>query len=235
MKKSIILITLALAIVIVLAFSACAKKDADTPESTETPYEVKLETGEEKSSDKPPDSYIIVNKEKREVSLYAKVNGKYVDKKKEEDTRHAIAFKGGSNGDSAILISLGSEKTLHKELLNLGFKPGDNLRIEDMSSGKKVEGDKLDVFVSWGGNEIPFADIILIGGQKPPLDIRFGGNLEAATAMNTGSILCLDSCATGITSNAAYGTGSVETKFYANIDALPKDGTVVKVTFRAHR
>ena len=36
------------------------------------------------------------------------------------------------------------------------------------------------------------------------MDIRFGGNLDNARTFHTGCILCLDSCAVGITSNASY-------------------------------
>ena len=67
------------------------------------------------------------------------------------------------------------------------------------------------------------------------MDIRFGGNFEAAKAKRTGCILCLDSCAVGITSDAAYETGAVEVKKigrYGREDVLPPDGSKVSVIFR---
>lgn len=67
------------------------------------------------------------------------------------------------------------------------------------------------------------------------MDVRFGGNLEAAKKANTGCILCLDSCAVGITSNSSYPTGTTQNKvseFYGNKDVLPADGTRVSVIFR---
>ena len=67
------------------------------------------------------------------------------------------------------------------------------------------------------------------------MDLRFGGNLESAKKNNTGCVLCLDSCATGITSDAAYPTGTTQNnvvKFYGDENVLPEDGKVVTVTFR---
>ncbi|MFR8539057.1 MAG: hypothetical protein ACLVD8_06430 [Enterocloster sp.] len=65
-------------------------------------------------------------------------------------------------------------------------------------NGKSVEGDKLDVFVKWDGqDEIPFRDIIKCT-EDYTMDLRFGGNIESAKENNTGCVLCLDSCATGM-------------------------------------
>ena len=65
--------------------------------------------------------------------------------------------------------------------------------------------------------------------------VRFGGNFEAAKSNRTGCILCLDSCAMAITSDAAYEAGAVEIKKigrYGREDVLPADGTRVSVIFR---
>ena len=84
-------------------------------------------------------------------------------------------------------------------------------------NGKSVEGDKLDVFVKWDGqDEIPFRDIIKCT-EDYTMDLRFGGNIESAKENNTGCVLCLDSCATGIVSDAAWPTGTTQNdvaKFY---------------------
>lgn len=48
-------------------------------------------------------------------------------------------------------------------------------------------------------------------------------------------MLCLDSCATGIVSDAAWPTGTTQNdvaKFYGDKDVLPEDGTQVTVVFR---
>ena len=67
------------------------------------------------------------------------------------------------------------------------------------------------------------------------MDIRFGGNIESAKKHNTGCVLCLDSCATGITSDATWPTGTTQNevaKFYGDDSVLPEDGTQVTVIFR---
>ncbi|WP_425387444.1 hypothetical protein [Brachyspira alvinipulli] len=68
--------------------------------------------------------------------------------------------------------------------------------------------------------------------MKRPMEIRFGGNFEAAKAKRTGGILCLDSCAMAITSDVAYEAGVLLIGRYGREDVLPADGTRVSVIFR---
>lgn len=179
---------------------------------------------------------VEINKAAKEIIMPAEVNGKYFT----EPTRHGVVFLTGSNGEKAVLRGLSDEKQFHDALLAIGAKPGNNIKLDDMkagpNNGKSVEGSKLDVFVKWEGSkgEIPFQNIIRATVERP-MDIRFGGNLEAAQKANTGCVLCLDSCAVGITSNAAYPTGTTQHKvseFYGRKDILPPDGTRVSVIFR---
>lgn len=179
---------------------------------------------------------LVVDKEAKEVKMLAEVNGKYFT----EATRHGVVFEKGSNGEKSVLRGLADEKEFHQALLDIGAKAGNNLKAADMKAGAdngvSVDGDKLVAVVTWDGQdkEIPFEDIIKASEEKP-MDLRFGGNLESAKKNNTGCVLCLDSCATGITSDAAYPTGTTQNdvvKFYGDEDVLPKDGTVVTVTFR---
>jgi len=176
------------------------------------------------------DKLLIVNKDKKEIRMETEVNGKYFT----ESTRHGVVFKDGSNGEKSVLRGLVNQFDFHQALVDIGAKPGNNLKMEDMKKSIAVAGDKLDVFVTWEGlgKEIPFSDIIKSSESKP-MDIRFGGNLENAKAKNTGCVLCLDSCAVGITSNASFVTGASNTvKFYGNEKVLPKDGTIVTVIFK---
>jgi hypothetical protein len=173
---------------------------------------------------------LVINKANKEVSMTATVNGKYFT----EATRHGVVAVGGSNYEKSVLKGDASEIDFYNALIEIGAKAGNNLTLADMTKGVKVEGDKLNVFVTWDGlgKEIPFNDIITSSDPRP-MDIRFGGNLAAAKDKKTGCILCLDSCAVGITSNASYETGASSTvKFYGNKDVLPKDGTKVTVIFR---
>jgi hypothetical protein len=171
---------------------------------------------------------MVVNAEKKEVTMLTEVNGKYFT----ETTRHGVVFKGGSNGEKSILRGLADEKEFYEALASFDITPGNNLTKDD--KGKKIDGTKMNVFVTWEGlgKEIPFNDIV-VSSDPRPMDIRFGGNIERANANNTGCILCLDSCPTGITSNSSYAFGESDTvKFTGNKDVLPADGTQVKVIFR---
>ncbi len=173
---------------------------------------------------------LVVSKEDKEVKITAIVNGKYFT----EATRHGVVAIGGSNAEKSVLRGEAYEIDFHEALMEIGAKPGDNVKLEDMSKGVKVDGEKLDVFVTWKGlgKEIPFNDIIKSSDERD-MDIRFGGNLVAAKDKKTGCILCLDSCAVGITSNSSYETGASGTvKFFGDPDVLPKDGTRVTVIFR---
>ena len=71
-----------------------------------------------------------------------------------------------------------------------------DMQAKASKDGKAVEGDRLDVFLTWEGSdrEIPFADAIRTGKPEDmrPMDIRFGGNLDNARTFHTGCILCLE-------------------------------------------
>ena len=179
---------------------------------------------------------IEVNKEKGEIVIQAEVNGKYFA----SPTRHGVVYAPGSNGEKAVLRGLADEKKFHDALLEIGAKPGNNLTMENMNAGKdngvSVQGSKLNVFVTWegAGKEIPFDDVVKASEERPS-DYRFGGNLNGAKEYNTGCILCLDSCAVGIASNASYPTGTTQNnvvEFFGDESVLPPDGTRVSVIFR---
>ena len=210
MKK---LISLILVLVLALSLVACGA----APAKEEIDY-----------------SAITTNAATQSVTIYTQVNGKYFT----EPSRHGVVFKDGSNGEKCILRGLCSEKDFYAALLSVGGVPGDKLVFTEAQPGDLIEGQKMDVTVSWEGSngEIPWADIMTTGNGKPYVaDFRFGGNIKAAYAKNTGCILCIESCPVGICSNAAYGYGVVETtkteQFYGNPDVLPEDGTICQVTF----
>ena len=208
-------------LVLILSLAACGNsKDSDS-------------SSEDKSG--AAEQTMTIDKDKKEVSMLCEVNGTYFT----EPTRHGIVFKDGSNGEKAILRGLADEKDFHQALLDIGATPGNNLTDEDMEAGadngKSIEGDKLDVFIKWDGQEeIPFQDIIKCT-KDYKMDIRFGGNIESAKKYNTGCILCLDSCSAGITSDTAWPTGTTQNnvaEFYGDDSVLPADATQVTVTFR---
>lgn len=215
---------IAAAMVMIFSLAACGSKDTDSAD----------QAGDEKESAK--EETMTVDTDKKEIVMLCEVNGTYFT----EPTRHGIVFKDGSNGEKAVLRGLADEKEFYQALLDIGAKAGDNLTDEDMKAGpdngKSVEGDKIDITVEWEGQDpIPFADIIKCSEGDYDMDMRFGGNIESAKKHNTGCVVCLDSCATGIVSDATWPTGTTQNevaKFYGDDSVLPEDGTQVTVTFR---
>lgn len=177
------------------------------------------------------DQKIVVNKAQKEIEYPAEVNGTYFT----QPTRHLCVYKNGSNGDKAILRGEASEITFYNDLKKIGAKPGNNLKPADMKAakgqGKRVLGSKLNVYIKWKGHKAVPAQKCIKASKNYKTDFRFGGNLGRAKTMNTGCVVCLDSCATGIVSDHAWPTGSTEpnhvVNFRGNSKVLPKDGTHV--------
>ena len=184
---------------------------------------------------------LTVNKEKGEVIIPAEVNGKYFV----SPTKHALSYYKGGNGEKSIMRALVSEIDYYNALAEIGAVPGNNIKPEDMKAGssaegKSTEGSKLTVFITWEGSngEIHLDDAVVsevANGEVRPLDIRYTGNLEFAKRSHPGCFICLDSCAAGISTNAAWPTGALNNKevsFHGNSKVLPPDGTRVSVIVR---
>lgn len=184
---------------------------------------------------------LIVNKEKGEIIIPAEVNGKYLV----SPTKHALSYYKGGNGEKSIMRALVSEIDYYNALTELGAIPGNNIKAEDMkarnsSEGKSTEGSKLSAFLVWEGSngEVPLDDAVIsevTNGEVRPIDLRFSGNLEFAQRAHPGCFICLDSCAAGISTNAAWPTGALNNKevsFKGNAKVLPPDGTRVNVIVR---
>jgi len=223
------LLSLVLMLVLMMAVAAGCNSNSNSSTPTDPNAAKEFKLGD--LSDSKP---IVVNKEKKEVQYLAQVNGKYFT----ESTRHGVVFKDGSNGEKAVLRGLANQNDFYNALIEIGAKPGNNISLDDMKlTEKSVEGSKLNVFVTWEGlgKEIPFSDI-LKASEKRAMDVRFGGNLENATNLKTGCILCLDSCAVGITSDAAFKANEItnqkQVTITGNGDILPQDGTKLAVIFR---
>ena len=182
------------------------------------------------------DNPINADMKDKSVTVLAEVNGKYFV----QTTRHGIVFSGGKNGDKSVFKSFATHKDFYDGLIKIGLKPGNNLTMENMEK-TPVEGDLLDVTVSWKGakKKAYSLDEVIIDSNKKPFQIRFGGNLERALKFNTGCILCLDSCPVGITSNAVYIHGAVEKRgevtFKGDQNVLPPDGSLVFIKVKAKK
>ena len=184
---------------------------------------------------------LIVDKEKGEIIIPAEVNGKYLV----SPTKHALSYYKGGNGEKSIMRALVSEIDYYNALTELGAIPGNNITPADMkarnsSEGKSTEGSKLAAFITWEGSngEIPLDDAVIstvANGEARPIDLRFSGNLDFAQRAHPGCFICLDSCAAGISTNAAWPTGAMNNKevsFKGNAKVLPPDRTRVNVIVR---
>lgn len=179
-----------------------------------------------------PQKPISINAKEGSVSFLAEVNGKYLV----QPTRHGAVFKGGKFGDKSVFTALADPKTFHESLVSAGFKPGNNMTMDNKEK-TFVEGEPLDVFVTWkGAKKVYRLDEVIKDSNGKRFAIRFGGNLPKSQELNTGCLICLDSCPVGITSNASYTYGAVETRkevtFIGNKEILPPDGSQVVITLK---
>lgn len=223
MKMGKRILTTVLSSILLVSLTGCGtSQQAQTP-VTPTP------SVSEQSTQISKTNPIIIDKASKTIKMYTEVNGKYFV----EPTRHAIVFKDGSNGTKSIFKGWGNQNDYYNALIAIGAKPGNNLTMDTVAT---VAGDPLDVTITWdgAGKEIPIYDAIL-DSQNKKADFRFGGNQEMAKSINTGCILCLDSCPVGVSSDATYPQKSFDNKqveFRGNKAVIPADGTPVVVTFK---
>ena len=106
-------------------------------------------------------------------------------------------------------------------------------RLED---GEFTDGQKVSVSFTWEGQDTPvaLADAVKTDDGKLEIDQRFSGNQIGNKEAGSGCIACLNSCWAGITSNAAYPFGAIDSgnpHAYLDDSVMPADGTDVQVTF----
>ncbi len=220
-----------------LAAEAAASSSRDAKHASASPA---ADTGKTASStqdvvpatDPTADAPLTFSKDGGEVRFLAEINATYFV----QPTRHAVAHKGDPNGEKALMRGIPDELDFYQALVDAGFKPGNNITGKG-DPGLTVDGDKMKIFLKWEGHdEVPLTEATKCSVGEYAADFRFGGNLEQAKKKNTGCTICFDSCGTGIVSDAAWPTGSVEkTKtaaFYGREDVLPGDGKTVTVICR---
>jgi len=84
----------------------------------------------------------------------------------------------------AIFIGLVDLKAFHESLVNIGCKPGNNMTMDNKEK-TCVEGDSLNVFVTWKGAKKTYRlDKVIGDSNGKPFAIRFGGNLVNAMHKN---------------------------------------------------
>ncbi|MFH1033455.1 MAG: YdjY domain-containing protein [Pseudomonadota bacterium] len=177
-----------------------------------------------------PDKPLIVDQQNHSLRYLAKVNGKYLH----QPTRHASIWEGGKFGDKSVFTAFVKPDDFRLALLSLGLKPGENMTMDNKET-TSVRGDELAVGVTWAGAAKTYSlDEVIVDSNKKPIVIRFGGNKDNSLKLNTGCLICLDSCPVGIASNATYTYGAVEKRgevgFTGNAQLLPPDGTLVVIS-----
>ncbi len=208
-------------VAVALALTACSSAPAAAPAQKAAAPAAGAPT-----ADKP----MVVDAATRTIRIYATVNGKHLI----EPTRHGLNFKDGKNAPHALFITPVDQDDFYHALVGLQAKPGNNLTID--SKGQKVEGQPLDVSVTWANAKKEY-DIneVVVDSTGTKIEYRFGGNLEASRKYLTGCFLCLDSCPVGIASNHNHAFGEFEAKkveFRGNMDLLPPDGTPLTITVK---
>jgi hypothetical protein len=207
-------------LVLLLATFALVGCGQSVAETTRTPVVV----GEEVSQQQP----LVIDTEERTVSVYATVNGKYL----EEPTRHGMNFKEGKIGDKSLFQSHANMLGFHDALTRLGAERG------KLGDDKRVNGGtKIDIYVTWDGADREYAlGEVVEDSTGSELDYRYSGSVTNAVKKFTGCMMCLDSCNVGVTSNSTHPKLSVQKpnngiSITGNPEILPSDGTPVTVKF----
>ncbi|MDO4595008.1 MAG: YdjY domain-containing protein [Tissierellia bacterium] len=228
MKNKLVCISL----LALLTFSACSKENttenSSNPEPISTKSEISVEN--QKESKVTEDEPIVIDKENKTISLYAKLNKRFL----KDPSRHLVISDSGKLSDKAIFTSIATPEEFYNALKEIGAKPGDNM-TEENAETTTVEGDKLEMYVKVNGKEINIEDALEKSTDKP-IDLRFGGNLDYSKQYNTGCMVCLDSCYVGIVSNASYTLGAIEDRkevsFKANNEQLSDVEGPVELDFQ---
>ncbi len=166
---------------------------------------------------------------------------------------HLLVWQGGLSPNALIETPV-DDLALHDALFTLGAQPGNNLTMSSWNQRhdahsvaplEKVTGSAVDVRLSWDSNptglpiDQAFSQVSSLKSQVS-IDWHFGGNRDrwfnrVPLAPRPGCLACLYSCPSGKVSNGALSIHDYITapsRFTANTDILPPDGTPVVVTFR---
>lgn len=228
MKKQ--LLVLMLGLLMIFSLAACGGSgDAEPAADDSQQAEVTEEAVEETPATAPED--IIVDEEAGTVTVTAQVNGTFFD----QSTMHCVVFKDGGAADGAMMAAYCDSQDFFNAMVQAGGEPW-NTTDAKLEDGEFTDGQKVDVTITWEGQDTPVAlvDALKTDDGKPDVDIRFSGNQQGNKEAGSGCICCLNSCWAGITSNAAYAFGAIDAgnpHVYLDDSVMPADGTDVQVTF----
>jgi hypothetical protein len=200
---------------------------------------------------------LVVVSAKQEVQVFGVIYpARFNAAQGDEAHYHLLTWQGGTSVNALIETPV-DDLAFHAALVSLGAQPGDNLTmaswnkrhdLQNDAPREKVAGSSLDVHISWEGNPvgIPIDRIFYQSpapNPQPPVVWRFGGNRArwfnlVPLAPRPGCLACLYSCPSGKVSNGALSIHDYVTapsRFAAQSDILPPDGTPVIVTFRLRK
>ena len=236
MKK---LAALFMAGALVLSLAACGSSaDSSTDENTEANAGTKDQgdgVGEpqEENTTAAYDN-LTVDAKNREISFEAVINGTYFT----EPSRHAIVWEKGGNADKSMFRTSAYNVDFYDALESLGLSGDSNVSMDDMSAAAEDHvvntGDALAYYIKWDGQDEIMLNEVIKGSEDYDWDVVFAGNRDVAEETQAGCLLCMDSCAAGITVNAlpVGTTGDGGLQFFLDEEKLPEDGSTVTIIVR---
>lgn len=231
MKKKAFMLLLVFVLVFVLCLSACGGGDQEEAPAEDTQTEVTEETTEEPEVAKAAPEDIIVDAENHTVTITAQINGTFFD----QSTMHYCVWKDGAMGDKCMFAAYCDSQDFYNAMIEAGGEPWCTT-TDKIADGEFTDGQKVDVTLTWEGQDAPvaMADTVKSADGKLDIDMRFSGNQQNNKDCGSGCIACLNSCWAGITSNAAYGFNAIDSGSvlaYLDDSIMPADGTDVQLTF----
>jgi hypothetical protein len=199
---------------------------------------------------------MVVHAETKEIRLFGRIYAqRFNDAQREEAHYHLLVWNKGTS-PTALIETPVDDLAFHTEVMKLGARPGNNLSMaawthrldaHDTASHETVTGSALDIRIAWSAN--PSGVLISrvftqspATSTHPLMTWRFGGNRDRLFnqmpfGSRPGCLVCLYSCPSGKVSNSALSVHDyvvTPTRFVANTNLVPADGTPVIVTFRIH-
>jgi hypothetical protein len=231
-SKWILTAVLALTLAVTV-LPACSKADTVTVAGGQSTVTVTA-TGDVQPTEANP---VVFDPAKQELRLAAKVNGVAFT----QPTWHAVVYTGGSAAGASLFQAFITPDMLYAFLTYFGGVPGNNMPSPTANyNDTYVQGSNISISVTWAGASKTYAlsDVVKNPGTKT-MQMKFGGNLAVNQGAGTGCLACFYSCPIGIVSNASYdGTDNAaqakagQGGFLGNSSVLPKDGTIVVLTFK---
>ncbi|MBQ6451641.1 MAG: hypothetical protein IJJ29_06935, partial [Solobacterium sp.] len=161
MKKQVLVLLLGLLMIFSLA--ACGGSgDAEPAEEDSQQAEVTEEAVEETPAAAPED--IIVDEEAGTVTVTAQVNGTFFD----QSTMHGVVFKDGGAADGAMMAAYCDSQDFFNAMVQAGGEPW-NTTDAKLEDGEFTDGQKVDVTITWEGQDTPVAlvDVLKTDDGKP--------------------------------------------------------------------